>query len=189
MDNAIQGIRDWQANRKEAISKLEMEHAQMLEQYARKSAASSPAAGVGTSSRRQDDDDDALVQINLLEAELAQCRVASASTRADEARAPAPSLSTEHLKLLTSASAMSFAAQPEDAVGGSALADHDAALREADALLGSPGGGGPSGGPLQAADEDALLAWNADLQSVLSKLDILETTHESQAKAGSLGSP
>ena len=79
MNNAIQGIRDWQANRKEAISKLEMEHAQMLEQYARKSAASSPAAGVGTSSRRQDDDDDALVQINLLEAELAQMERTSCS--------------------------------------------------------------------------------------------------------------
>ena len=59
----------------------------------------------------------------------------------------------------------------------------------ADALLGSPGGGGPSGGPLPGGDEDALLAWNADLQSVLSKLDILETTHESRAKAGGLGSP
>ena len=174
MDSAIRNIRDWQRERNEHIARLEKEHKDLLDDLDRRSARDGEAeASQGSGSPATDP-----LYNELLE-EIKACESgaggAGLGAGADDSGSGARTeLSEEKLKLLTSASKMSFSVPGKSEAaeeGARAPLDSSAILREADDLLNSLAS--KEEGILSGTSNDAI-AWSSDLQSVLSKLEMLD---------------
>ncbi len=177
MDVAIKGLRDWQKQRDEEVAKLRQEQQGLLDQLTREHEAASAAKGEGEGELGSNP----LMSELLAEIKQAQEKAAaSLSSLASSSDAARNLLSEDQLKLLTSASAMSFAGAGAGASPGAGggkgegeEASADAILREADELLRSLAS--EDDGIDKDAKANDAISWSSDLQSVLSKLDMLDS--------------
>ena len=178
MDTAIRGLKDWRKEREEQIARLEKENEKLFESMER-SAAVLRDRDEGTSGAVSGLDDDEGYKSVLKELNNAKSQMGTSKDVLESSPQAGTELSEEKLRLLTSASKMSFApaqsaerAEREGAlgVGGAkgALGEEGSSislLREADELLESLG--------LEEGQNDPI-AWTSDLNTVLSKLEMLD---------------
>ena len=119
MDSAIRNIRDWQRERNEHIARLEKEHKDLLDDLDRRSARDGEAeASEGTGAPATDPlYNELLEEIRACESGAGGAGLGAGSDSGSGARTE---LSEEKLKLLTSASKMSFSVpgKPEAAEEG-----------------------------------------------------------------------
>ncbi|QDZ18254.1 hypothetical protein HOP50_01g07560 [Chloropicon primus] len=180
MDTAIKGLRDWQREHSEQVARLEKENENLLKSLLEQGSSRSMAEGQGDAENEAPAAENAeyLDILNELKKYESRPEVVEKVLGAVSSVGKTE-LSEEKLRLVTSAAKMTFAVEAEKA-GKSPdrrpeVSDSTKSiLQEADELLQSLASEEDDQGLLSGSSNDAI-AWSSDLQSVLSKLEMLES--------------